>query len=123
MSDLLTYFNSGRGRPIHKLAHYFDVYERHFARFRGKPITMMEIGVSHGGSLQMWRNYFGAEARIIGVDMNPRCKEMEAEGFEIFIGDQGSRLFWADFRSKVPPLDLLIDDGSHKLDHQRATFD
>lgn len=123
MSELRDYFYSGKGRTIHKLEHYFDVYERHFSRLRNKPITMLEVGVSHGGSLQMWREYFGPSATIIGVDIDPECRIMESEGFQIFIGDQGDKVFWADVKSKIPKLDLLIDDGSHRLNHQCITFD
>lgn len=123
MNDLEKYFYSGAGNTIHKLAHYFDAYDRHFQRFRGKAPTVMEVGVSHGGALQMWRQYFGPEAHIIGVDIDEKCKAMEKEGFQIFIGDQGSEEFWADVKTKIPKLDILIDDGSHRLQHQRITFD
>ena len=32
-------------------------------------MTFLEIGVSLGGSLEMWRNYFGPEATIVGLDI------------------------------------------------------
>ena len=35
--------------------------------FRGRPITMLEYGVFHGGSLQMWKHYFGSQARMPSV--------------------------------------------------------
>lgn len=47
--------------------HYFDIYERHFEKFIGKGINILEIGVSHGGSLQMWKDYFGDKAMIFGL--------------------------------------------------------
>ena len=43
-----------RGRPLRKWAHYFPAYETHFSRYIGRPVTFVEIGVSGGGSLQMW---------------------------------------------------------------------
>ncbi len=67
------YFRNNKGRLIHKWNHYFDIYERHFNRFRNKQIVILEIGVSQGGSLQMWKNYFGSSAKIYGIDINPRC--------------------------------------------------
>ena len=36
----------------------------------------------------MWRDYFGKDARIIGIDLNPEAKKWEKHGFEIFIGNQ-----------------------------------
>ena len=46
----------------------------------------------------MWRNYFGKKARIIGVELNPKAKELEKKGFKIFIGDQSDPNFWKFFR-------------------------
>ena len=43
------------GRPIHKWTHYFPIYERHFGRFVNLSTTFIEIGVSKGGSLELWR--------------------------------------------------------------------
>ena len=56
---------SGRTRPVHKWHHYFAIYERFFAPFRGRPVQLLEIGVQRGGSMQMWRSYFGPSARIV----------------------------------------------------------
>ena len=85
MNDLERYFNSNSGRLIHKWMHFFEVYDRHFSRFRGKEVVVVEIGVFHGGSLQMWKQYFGPGAVIHGVDINPRCKELEEEQVTIHI--------------------------------------
>ena len=51
MHDLETYFYANEGRLIHKWKHYFEIYERHFARFRNTPLVFVEIGVFEGGSL------------------------------------------------------------------------
>ena len=85
-TDLFDYFASNSGRLIFKWMHYFDIYEKHFAAFRGRDIKFLEIGVFHGGSLQMWKNYFGPRAQIIGVDINPACKAFEEDGITIEIG-------------------------------------
>jgi hypothetical protein len=43
-NPLWRYFkNNGEGKSIHKWHHYFDVYHNHFQRFRGQPITILEI--------------------------------------------------------------------------------
>ncbi|WP_088890484.1 glycosyltransferase [Leptolyngbya ohadii] len=123
MNDLQLYFESNDKRLIHKWTHYFEIYDRHFSRFRNTDVCILEIGVYHGGSLQMWRNYFGPYAKIIGVDIDPRCKELEEEGIEIIIGDQEDREFLASLRSKLPPVDILIDDGGHTMRQQIITFE
>lgn len=123
MNDLQVFFEKHQGRQIAKWPHYFEIYDRHFSRFRGRAPVIMEIGVSQGGSLQMWRDYFGEKARIIGVDYSPKCAELREEGFEIFIGDQASRDLWKKIRDEVPKLDILIDDGGHRMDQQIVTLE
>lgn len=81
----------------------------------------VEIGVLNGGSLFMWRDYFGTSARIIGVDMNPAAKKWEKDGFEIFIGNQAEPEFWQDFFSKVGTVDVILDDGGHTNEQQIVT--
>lgn len=122
-NHLEQYFEANRGNLIHKWMHYFDVYDRHFARFRGTDVHILEIGVSHGGSLQMWKDYFGPRARIYGSDINPQCEKLAEEQVEIFIGDQGDRKFLRSLKEKIPRIDILIDDGGHTMKQQIATFE
>ena len=68
------------GRGLWKWDHYFDIYNRHFARFRNTAATHIEIGVYSGGSLEMWRDYFGPTATIIGVDIQASVRAYEAPG-------------------------------------------
>src|SRR4051794_23411268 len=110
MNDLEKYFTENTGRHIHKWQHYFEIYDRHFSRFRGTDVHIVEIGVFRGGSLQMWKEYFGPRAKIYGIDINPACKELEEEQIEIFIGSQEDRTFLKSFTEKVPRIDILIDD-------------
>lgn len=122
-NPLREYFERNPGRLINKWMHYFDVYHRHFQRFRGRPCTIVEFGVFHGGSLQMWKDYFGPQARIVGVDINPRLKDLGEPGVEIHIGDQGDRGFLRQLAKQVGPIDLLLDDGSHLVHHQIAVVE
>jgi hypothetical protein len=117
------YFRRNRKRFMHKWVHYFDIYHRHFERFRGKPVVVLEFGVYHGGSLQMWRDYFGRKATVIGVDIDPRCKELEEKDVRIFIGDQEDRAFLRGLAGEIGPIDVLIDDGGHTMGQQIATFE
>jgi hypothetical protein len=71
---LQRYFLSNGDKRLHKFLHYLDIYERHFARFRDRPIRMLEIGVHGGGSLAMWKAYFHRDSTIVGIDINPACE-------------------------------------------------
>ncbi|MEO7922246.1 MAG: class I SAM-dependent methyltransferase [Chitinophagaceae bacterium] len=122
MSTLQEIFETHNGRLLHKWNHYFEVYERYFAAYRGKPVNILEIGISHGGSLQLWRKYFGDQANIYAVDINPECKQFEEEKTNIFIGSQEDPVFLDELKTKLPLLDILIDDGGHTMKQQIVTF-
>jgi predicted O-methyltransferase YrrM len=122
-SVLLDFFENKPHRMIHKWMHYFEIYERHFAKFRGKPMSMLEFGVLHGGSLQMWKYYFGKEARIYGADINPRCAELAEEQIEILLADQEDRESLRAICRKLPPFDIILDDGGHTMKQQVITFE
>ena len=123
MNDLERYFKNNKGNLIHKWNHYFEIYDRHFKAFRDKEVHVVEIGVSHGGSLKMWQEYFGADAYIYGVDVNPDCVKHEEEKIKIFIGDQEDRSFLKTLVEKIPRIDILIDDGGHRMRQQINTFE
>lgn len=123
MNDLEKYFRQNNDRLIGKWMHYFDIYDKHFSRYRDKEVTILEIGVFHGGSLQMWKNYLGPKAKIYGVDINPECKALEEENIEIFIGSQSDRKFLKEIKNSIPPIDILIDDGGHTMRQQIVTFE
>ncbi len=123
MNDLERYFRQNNKRLIAKWKHYFDAYDRHFARFRNKEVVILEIGVSQGGSLQMWKEYFGNKAKIYGIDINPTCKELEEDNIEIFIGSQADRNFLRSVKAKIPKLDILIDDGGHTMVQQIVSYE
>ena len=110
-STLKLFLNSNKFSTKHKK--YFDVYDEIFKDFINKEITFVEVGILNGGSLEIWREYFGPNARIIGIDLNPDCKKFEKDGIEIFIGDQSNPEFWDNFYNKVGPIDILLDDGGH----------
>lgn len=123
MNDLEKYFRENDDKLISKWVHYFDVYESHFARFRDKEVTILEIGVYQGGSLQMWKNYFGPKAKIYGIDIDPRCKALEEDNVKIIIGSQDDRKFLQEVIKTIPPIDILIDDGGHFMHHQIISFE
>ena len=122
-NPLEVFFRQHEGRLLHKWHHYFEIYHRHFARFRGQAPTVLEFGVSQGGSLQMWRDYFGPGAKLFGVDINPNCRQFEEPGVHIEIGDQGDRAFLRRLAAELPAIDILIDDGGHTMQQQIRTFE
>lgn len=123
-NPLRHYFDSvSEGPGIWKWLHYFEIYHRHLSRFVGQSPSLVEVGVYSGGSLGMWRHYLGEGTHIHGVDIQPDCRVYEDANTSIHIGDQGDRAFWRDFRDRVPPVDVLIDDGGHQPEQQIVTLE
>lgn len=104
---------------------YFEIYERHLNHFRDKPVTLVEIGVQGGGSLEMWGKYLGPDARIIGIDLDPNCQNLEYTNpnIKVITGDQADPIFWNEFLSKVGNIDILLDDGGHVMNQQVTSFE
>ena len=117
-SDFLT----NDKRVINKWKHYFPIYERHFKDFVYKPITFIEIGCGLGGSLPMWKRYFGPHAQIIGIDIDPECKKFEEDQIEVYIGQQQDCTFLQSLLDEVGTPDIVLDDGSHIMSHITASF-
>ena len=123
-NPLWQYFMAREDGPgIWKWTHYFEAYHRHLAKFVGQPLTMVEVGIYSGGSLGMWKSYFGKQARIHGVDIEPACKCYADDQVTIHIGDQEDRSFWGDFRRNVSGVQVLIDDGGHTPGQQMVTLE
>lgn len=121
-NDLEKYFYNNKGRLIYKWLHYFEIYDRYFSKYRNKEVVIVEIGIFQGGSLQMWKNYFGPKVKVYGIDIDPRCKEFEEENIEIFIGSQSDPEFLEKFKKSIPKIDILLDDGGHTMNQMKTSF-
>lgn len=123
-NDLERIFWDEPHKVVSKHLRYLRVYDQYFSRFKGKKnLTIVEVGIQGGGSLELWKKYFGKDARVIGIDIDPGCKKYEEDQIDIFIGSQSDRKFWKDFKKQVGRVDLFIDDGGHTMLQQRVTFE
>ena len=116
-------FLTNKQRVIHKWKHYFPVYERHFGAWRDRSLVFIEIGAGNGGSLQMWKRYFGPNATIIGIDNREECKNFEEDQIEIRIGSQQDHSFLKKVVDEFGQPDIVLDDGSHIMEHISASFE
>lgn len=117
------------GPIIHKRRGYFAVYERHFRAVRAsatpsRPVRMLEIGVQSGGSLEMWKSYFGERSlELHGIDINPGTARFNRpeRNITIHVGSTSDPKFMSKTVARLPALDIVVDDGSHhSLDIRRA---
>lgn len=128
MAELL---RAHAGRLVHKWEHYLGIYDRYLAPFRAgfvapegmRPLRLLEIGVFQGGSLELWRGYFGPQAVIFGVDIDPRCAAFDGPAARVRIGSQTDAGFLRAVVAEMGGVDVVIDDGSHVARHQRASLE
>ena len=71
----------------------------------------------------MWRDYFGSDSEIYGVDIEEACRAYADECVGIFIGDQADRKFWRDLQQQLGTVDIVIDDGGHEPHQQMITLE
>lgn len=113
-------FDEHDGRLIDKWEHYFPIYKRYFRKFRDAPCRVLEIGVCHGGSLQMWKKYFHV-GEIVGVDIDQRCLAYAEDRIGVVQADQSDARSMERIGKDFGPFDIIIDDGSHIIAHQETS--
>jgi cephalosporin hydroxylase len=87
-----------------------------------RPVVFVEIGCGEGGSLQLWKQYLGPLASIVGVDIRPECKSFEEDGIFVRIGDQSDPKFLKSIVEEFGAPAVVLDDGSHIMEHIDASF-
>ncbi|QSR88426.1 class I SAM-dependent methyltransferase [Methylacidiphilum caldifontis] len=104
------------GKIAHKWISYLKFYDSVFLKFKNMPINLLEIGVQNGGSLEIWSQYFKKAAKIVGCDINSRCKELifSDPRIRVIIGDASQEDTKKQIISESSTFNLIIDDGSHK---------
>jgi hypothetical protein len=118
---------------------YTDIYEAYLGRMRSAPLRILEIGIgvkgpasreyiAHGrnrgggGSLKMWYEYF-PHATLFAIDVNA-APHLDNDRVRTFVADQSSRDDITRLLDAAgnEPFDVIIDDGSHRPDHQQASL-
>lgn len=102
-------------------------YQPHFSQLRSSRFTLLEISVSEderdaadGSSLQMWKHFF-PKAEIVGVHLEnkPSVSEQRIHSYQ---GSQVDADLLRSIARKHHHLKIIIDNGSHRPEHTRATF-
>lgn len=108
--------------PSKRNHNYLPLYWMHLRDIRLQVRSVLEIGVQTDHSIRMWEEFF-PNATIYGLDIDPRCLAFAGGRRRILIGDQGDVAFLRSVVAQTGPLDVIIDDGSHIVEHQLKTFD
>lgn len=116
-------YNTDKGDVEHSFSgkSYLDRYAEHFQEMKDWNGDVLEIGVSFGGSIRLWRDFFN-KGTIAGMDIRDLSAFQETdERVKIFKGDQ-SKFEDLDQLSSME-FKLVIDDGSHKAEDILFSFD
>lgn len=105
---------SKNGKVSDKWDLYLDEYHNELAKYRSKQISILEIGVQNGGSLEVWAEYFPLAERITGCDIEEKCSELKYDDkrIEVFIGDATSETVCEQL-CRNGNYDIILDDGAH----------
>jgi len=102
MNDLEIFFHSNLGRMMHKWRHYFDIYDHHFARFRGAEVNILEFGVNHGGQMMNHQintfNVFFEKVKDGGVYL---CEDTHTSYWKRFGGGYRNNHSFIEFKKKL----------------------
>jgi hypothetical protein len=115
-------FFSNKDETVHKWLHFLPIYDKIFLSFANSKVKFLEIGVAKGGSLRVWRTFFGKNAVIYGIDINKECAIHDGQYANVRIGSQDDPSFLKRVVDEMGGLDLVLDDGSHIASHQSASF-
>lgn len=119
MDTLALKHGTDKGSQRHDFARVYDSF---LAAKRFQPVKVLELGVHQGASLRMWRDYF-PEGQIWGVDIKPAAAaHAEPPRVKVSIGDQKDPELLDAILEECGPLDLVVDDGSHRQPEQLGSL-
>jgi hypothetical protein len=103
---------------------YAEIYGKVFEPLREKPVVLVELGVSGGGSLKAWSEFFTNHDRILGVDIDPNCAQhaIPEKRVEVLTASQDSPAV----QNRIQELggaDIIIDDAAHLTTLITRSFD
>lgn len=121
LDELAKKYGTDKSSEIHN---YCNKYQKYLPFKRYDELSILEIGVLDGKSLLTWRDFF-YKANIVGIDINPDCKQYENKENKISveIGSQVDDVFLNDIMREYGPFDMILDDGSHMNEHVIFSFE
>lgn len=106
---------------------YFKLIYNNLFKDKKKTIKkFIEIGIDRGGSIELWRDYF-INAEIIGLDINLDLAknylgEKNIDRIILKKMDQTNQTELNEFSELYQDVDVILDDGSHRMQDQQITF-
>lgn len=121
-----TYEEIGRPLGVDKVTHhgYHRFYPRQLEEFRDREFNMLEIGMGKGKSVPLWHEYF-PKAHLYGLDRGDHDARdgVKDQPITMFWGSQDDPQLLRKIIESVPDgFAVIVDDASHLVEHQLATW-
>jgi hypothetical protein len=100
---------------------YLKSYEEFLPVRRDEVFTFIEIGVFRGASALMWAEWF-PNASIVGLDVKPPKLKISPKNLDLIVGDATEDITVERLRKRFVAPSVVLDDGSHMWDQQRAAL-
>jgi 23S rRNA U2552 (ribose-2'-O)-methylase RlmE/FtsJ len=98
---------------------FTDFYNDYFERI--KPVNILEIGIAHGASLLLLKEYFPT-ANIYAIDIEPHSVNLYlGKNVHKYLCSQDNFEELKKIFDNIT-FDIIIDDGSHKTSHQQSSL-
>lgn len=90
-------------------------YNGIFTYLKKSPVSILEIGLSGGQSMLLWKNWF-EQLTFVGIDLGHQCDRFQDENTKVIVGNG----YVQETVQKVgdSKFDFIIDDGPHTLETQ-----
>ncbi len=112
-----------------KYEQYRDLYEIIGVLLKRKDkLTILEIGIGghdrkfSGGNSVIALKYIFKNSKIIGFDYEDK-KFLDDDRIKTYKGDQSNKVDLLKVAENEKEFDLIIDDGSHFVNHQKISFE
>ena len=121
LDSLAKKYGTDKSSDVHN---YCVKYEKYLPFKRYQDMNILEIGILDGKSLLTWRDYY-YKSKIVGIDINPDCKQFEDKdnNISVEIGSQDDFVFLNEVMREYGKFDMILDDGSHMNEHVIYSFE
>ena len=121
LDSLAKKYGTDKSSDVHN---YCVKYEKYLPFKRYQDMNILEIGILDGKSLLTWRDYY-YKSKIVGIDINPDCKQFEDKdnNISVEIGSQDDFVFLNEIMREYGKFDMILDDGSHMNEHVIYSFE
>jgi len=117
MTNTIENLHRGKtGKVSDKWSSYLKYYDDLLRPLQDAPVSLLEIGVQNGGSLETWSRFFRNGENFIGCDIDPNCGNLQYDDprIKVIVGDANVIGTLQAIKSVKEELDIVIDDGSHR---------